>query len=334
MVKNGLRLLQTRKVIKSMSKVGKLIPKPIKFSVLWIIRRPEKIRNKIYQAAAKGKIPFPDKAFQKWDYKIHSGKRLSFRNPQTFNEKLQWLKYYYHNPLLTQLVDKYEVRKYISERFGEENLTKCYGIYSSWDEIDFTKLPNQFVVKCTHDSGSVYICKDISEFNYDECKKIITDGLSRNQFYLSREWPYKNVKPRIMIEEYLHDDSTDDLIDYKFLCFCGKVRLVFTISDRKSQNGGPFEDFFDLDWNSLPIKHTYNNSNKTPRKPKSYNQMIECANTLSQGLPHVRVDFFEVDGKMYFGEMTFFDSGGRKPFTPESVDKEMGEWIDLPTKMR
>lgn len=317
-----------------MSSVGKIIPRPIKKGILWVARRPEKIKNKIYQAAAHGKIPFPDKAFQKWDYKIHSGKKLSFKNPQTYNEKLQWLKYYYRNPLQTQLVDKYEVREYIKERFGEENLTKCYGVYDKWEDVDFSKMPEQFVVKCTHDSGSVYICKDKSKFDYDKCKEIITSGLKRNQFYLSREWPYKDVKPRIMIEEFLHDDSSDDLIDYKFLCFDGVVRRVFTISDRQKNHGGPYEDFFDLRWKSLPIKHTYDNAKNPPPKPIHFDRMVECATILSEGLPHVRVDFFEANGKMYFGEMTFFDSGGRKPFTPDSVDREMGEWIILPTAIR
>lgn len=317
-----------------MSKIGKLIPKPIKSGILWIVRRPERIKVWIYLSAREGRIPFPDKAFQKWDYKIHSGKKLSFRNPKTFNEKLQWLKYYYRNPKLTRLVDKYEVRKYIAERFGEENLTKCYGVYDTWEEIDFSKLPNQFVVKCTHDSGSVYICKDKSQFDYKKCKSIITTGLKRNQFYLSREWPYKNVKPRIMIEEYLYDDNIGELIDYKFLCFDGVVRRVFAISDRQKKKGGPYEDFFDLSWNSLPIKHTYDNSQYPPAKPISFDRMMECATVLSKGLPHVRVDFFEANGKMYFGEMTLFDSGGRKPFEPESVDLEMGEWITLPPVMR
>lgn len=316
-----------------MSKIGKIIPKPIKAGVLWIVRRPEKLKVKIYQAAANGKIPFPDKAFQKWDYKIHSGKKLSFRNPQTYNEKLQWLKYYYHNPLQTQLVDKYEVREYIKEKFGEENLTKCYGVFDKWEEIDFAKLPDQFVVKCTHDSGSVYVCKDKKAFEYEKCKEIITKGLNRNQFYLSREWPYKNVKPRIMIEEYLHDDKTDDLIDYKFLCFNGEPRRLYTVSLRNDKYGAK-EDFFDLSWNHLSIRHFYDNSTVPPTKPKNFEQMIECAKTLSKGFPHVRVDFFEANGKMYFGEMTFFDSGGRKPFTPESVDFEMGEWIILPPVMR
>ena len=316
-----------------MSKVGGVIPKPLKSALLWIVRRPEKIKVKIYQAAAKGKIPFPDKAFQKWDYKIHSGKKLSFRNPQTYNEKLQWLKYYYHNPLQTQLVDKYEVREYIKERFGEENLTKCYGVFDKWEDIDFSKLPNQFVVKCTHDSGSVYVCKNKNDFEYDKCKKIITSGLNRNQFYLSREWPYKNVKPRIMIEEFLHDDKTDDLIDYKLMCFSGKVRRLYTVSRRETESG-PYEDYYDISWNHLPIKHHYNYSDNPPTKPSNFDKMVFCAEVLSKDFPYVRVDFFDVNNKMYFGEMTFYPSGGRIPFSPEEVDKEMGEWIILPPKRR
>lgn len=316
-----------------MSSIGKLVPKPIKNGLLWVVRTPNRIKVKVHHAASHGKIPFPDRAFQKWDYKIHSGKKLSFRNPQTFNEKLQWLKYYYHNPIMTQLVDKYEVRQFIKEKFGEENLTKCYGVYDKWGDIDFSKLPDQFVIKCTHDSGSVYVCKDKSEFDYDKCKEIILSGLSRNQFYLSREWPYKNVKPRIMIEEYLHDDNTDDLIDYKFFCFNGKAKLLYTVSGREKDNGA-CEDFFDLFWNHLPIMHFYKNSEIPPQKPQNFDQMIKCANNLSTGFPHVRVDFFEANGKMYFGEMTFFDSGGRKPFKPDSVDRELGELIVLPPKMR
>lgn len=315
-----------------MSKIGKIVPKPIKSGLLWLVRRPEKISNKIYQAAANGKIPFPDKAFQKWDYKIHSGKKLSFRNPQTFNEKLQWLKYYYHNPLLTQLVDKYEVRKYISERFGDENLTKCYGVFDNWEDIDFVKLPNQFVVKCTHDCGSVYVCKDKKVFEYEKCRKLITNGLKRNQFYLSREWPYKNVKPRIIIEEYLHDIITDDLIDYKFLCFNGNVKRLYTALGRKK--GTPFKDYFDLNWNHLDIKQHYDNSDIPPRKPNNFDKMVFCSSVLAKDLPFVRVDFFEANGKMYFGEITFFPAGGRHNYEPDNVDKEMGDWIVLPPKMR
>jgi hypothetical protein len=231
------------------------------------------------------------------------------------------------------LVDKYEVRKYIKERFGGENLVKCYGIYDNWNDIDFSILPNQFVVKCTHDSGSVYICKDKRTFEYDKCKERILTGLSRNAFYLAREWPYKNVKPRIIIEEYIHDERIDDLIDYKFLCFNGEPRRMYTVSHRTDKDGAK-EDFFDLSWNHLSIRHYYDNSIVPPTKPKNFERMIECAKILSKGLPHVRVDFFEANGKMYFGEMTFFDSGGKCPFTPESVDYEMGEWITLPLVMR
>lgn len=305
-----------------------------KRAIINILNQINKLQWIIYLKAYDRKIYLPDKAYIKLQYRLKMGRKLNLKNPQTFNEKLNWLKYYYHNPLQTQLVDKYEVRKYIKERFGDENLVKCYGIYDNWDDIDFSLLPDQFVVKCTHDSGSVYICKDKRTFEYDKCKERILKGLNRNAFYLAREWPYKNVKPRIIIEEYIHDERIDDLIDYKFLCFNGEPRRLYTISHREEKVNGPREDYFDLSWNHLSIRHIYDNSIVPPTKPKNFERMIECAKILSKGLPLVRVDFYEANGKMYFGEMTFFASGGKCPFTPESVDYEMGEWITLPPVMR
>ncbi|MBR5897307.1 MAG: glycosyl transferase, partial [Lachnospiraceae bacterium] len=240
---------------------------------------------KIYKAASLGKIPFPDKAFQKWDYKIHTGRKLNLRHPVTFQEKLQWMKYYYRNPEFTKLVDKYEVRDYVKEKIGEEYLVPLYGVYNSWNEIDFSALPDAFVIKCTHDSGSVVICKNKSAFDYDAAKKKIEEGLARNQFYLSREWPYKNVKPRIIIEKYLIDEKSGDLPDYKFFCFDGKVKILESNTERQSKTGTK-TDFYTPEFELIKMKEKgYPNSNKNHSKPENFDAMKQFAETLSANYP-------------------------------------------------
>ena len=317
-----------------MSKIGKIIPKPIKNSILWIVRRPEKISNKIYQAAAKGKIPFPDKAFQKWDYKVHTGRKLNIKTPKTYQEKLQWLKYYYRNPEYTRMVDKYAVREYVKEKIGDEYLVPLFGVYDSFEEIDFDKLPNQFVLKCTHDQGSVCICKDKKTFDYEKTKTILNKALATKHFYLSREWYYKNVKPRILCEKLLEQNSQEDgLIDYKFLCFNGVPKVLYVYSGRNTNN--PCVDYRDIEWNRLPIRHGhYNNSLEDIPKPENYKLMIELAEKLSYNIPFVRIDFYESAGRVYFGEMTFFPSGGRILLQPEKYNYVFGQQIGLPVKMR
>lgn len=314
--------------------IGKYIPRPVKNAILRIVRFPERIKWKIYRAASLGKIPFPDKAFQKWDYKIHSGKKLSFRNPQTFCEKLQWLKYYYRNPAYTDLVDKYAVRDYVKEKIGEEYLVPLYGVYDRWEEIDFDKLPDRFVLKCTHDSGSVVICKDKATFDFEKAKEKINFCLGRNQFYLSREWPYKNVKPRIICEKYLDGDPELGLIDYKCFVFGGEFRFLMTCSNRYL-DGGMKLSFFDKNWNKLSVSQTgETNEQRMIEKPQFFNQIIEFAEKLAVEIPIVRVDFIVSDTHLFFSELTFFDSGGRKPFIPHEFELQCGQWITLPPKMR
>ncbi len=315
-------------------KIGKYIPKRIKRIILFIVRIPEKISVKIYKAASVGKIPFPDKAFQKWDYKIHTGHRLNLRNPVTFQEKLQWLKYYYRNPELTKLVDKYEVREYVREKIGEEYLVPLYGVYNKWDEIDFDALPDSFVIKCTHDSGSVVICPDKNSLDYESAKAKIEAGLLRNQFYLSREWPYKNVKPRIIIEKYLVDDATGDLPDYKFFCFGGKPKYVQICSERFFESGLK-ENNYDMNWNELPFNEIgITKNNNITEKSVWFSKMESFAEKLSEYFPHVRVDFIVTKNLFFFTELTFFDGGGRHLYVPDEYNKIIGEYITLPEKMR
>lgn len=312
-------------------KISNIIPRPVKNLILRIVRIPERIKVKIYRAAAHGKIPFPDKAFQKWDYKIHTGRKLNLRHPVTYQEKLQWLKYYYRNPEFTKLVDKYEVRNYVREKIGEEYLVPLYGVYNKWDEIDFSALPDEFVIKCTHDSGSVVICRDKNTFDYESAKKKIEAGLARNQFYLSREWPYKNVKPRIIIEEFLHDNYNQYVNDYKLYCFNGVIKMFLVCTDRNTNKVQ--YNYFDNNWNELDISNEAKSNNHIP-KPSNYNQMVSCAELLSKDMPFVRIDYYESNKKMYFGEITFFSGGGRWLWKNHEIDKYLGDLIELPKKMR
>ncbi len=315
-------------------KIGKIIPRPLKNLILRIVRIPERIKVKIYKAASLGKIPFPDKAFQKWDYKIHTGRKLNLRHPVTFQEKLQWMKYYYRNPELTRLVDKYEVRDYVREKIGEEYLVPLYGVYDGWEEIDFSTLPNEFVIKCTHDSGSVVICTDKNSFDFESARKKIEAGLARNQFYLSREWPYKNVKPRIIIEKYLKDMATDDLPDYKFFCFEGKVRILESNTERQSSTGTK-TDFYTSDFELIKMREKgYPNSNKIHSKPTKFEEMKQFAELLSSNYPFLRVDFNYADNSFYFGELTLYHCGGRMLFEPDEYNKMLGDMISLPEKIR
>lgn len=277
---------------------------------------------------ARGKLKWvPDKIILKLLFRAKMQRKLDLKKPRTFNEKLQWLKLYDRNPMYTQLVDKYEVRKYVKEKIGEEYLIPIYGVYNSFDEIDFDKLPKQFVLKCTHDSGGVIICKDKNNFNKEEARKKINKHLKLNFYWNAREWPYKNVKPRIICEKYLKDNTLKDLMDYKFFCFNGIPRVLYVASERGVDTKF---DFFDLEFNRLPIKNKYKNSSKEIPKPKNFEKMINLAKALSKEIPHVRVDFYNIDGKIYFGEMTFFHLGGFERFEPEKYDEIFGSWIKLP----
>ena len=204
-------------------------------------------------------------------------------------------------------------------------------MYSTFDEIDFDKLPNQFVIKCTHDSGGVIICKDKEKLNIIEARKKINKCLKTNFFYCGREWPYKNVKPRIIVEELINDHRNDDLNDYKFMCFNGKVRCSFVCTERRSLEGLKVT-FFDIDWNKMPFERHYPSSSKKIDKPKNYAKMIELAEKLSRDIPFARIDFYEANEKIYFGEITFFPGSGLEEFSPEIWDYTLGSWISLPER--
>lgn len=268
----------------------------------------------------------PDEPYIQLNYFARFHKFANLKNPRTFNEKLNWLKLHDRNPLYTTLVDKYEVKKYIENKFGEGYCIPTLSVWNHFDEIDFDKLPEQFVLKCTHDSEGIVIVKDKNHFDKASARKKITNALKQNFYYIGREWPYKNVKPRIIAEPYLVDDETGELRDYKFFCFNGEPKACYIASGR--QSGQTKFDYFDLDFNSLGIKQKYPNSSTPPKKPVTYEKMIEFARKISKGFPHMRVDFYEVNGKMYIGELTFYSLSGFIPFQPDKWDKVFGDWLN------
>lgn len=268
-----------------------------------------------------------DEKFLKLKFKLLLGHKLNLENPQTFNEKIQWLKLHDHNPEYIRMVDKYEAKKYVAEKIGEEYIIPTFGVWDKFDDIDFNLLPDQFVLKCTHDSGSLIICKNKSIFNKKKARKKMNKCMRRNYYWGGREWPYKNVRPRILAEQYLEGASCD----YKIMCFNGKVKCAFVCSERFSEDGLKVT-FFDRNWNKMPFERHYPKSNEIIEKPKEYDQMITLAERLAAEIPFVRVDFYESDEKLYFGEMTFYPGSGFEEFTPESADFMMGEWIKLPSR--
>lgn len=265
----------------------------------------------------------PDKLFLKVLYRIKTGRKLVFKNPQTYSEKLNWLKIYDKNPLYTKLVDKYEVREYVKDRIGEEYLFPLLGVWNKFDEIDFDKLPNRFVLKCTHDFGSVVICNDKKLFSIRDARRTINSELSFNFFYRGREWAYKNVKPRIIAEENMQIGDSR-LIDYKFFCFAGKVQFMFVATGRGKDLRF---DFFDRYYKHLTTTNGVANADVIPQKPEAYEKMIDLSEKLSRGINNVRVDLYYINGKIYFSEMTFYHNGGMVAFEPYDTDKELGNFF-------
>jgi len=227
-------------------------------------------------------------------------------------------------------VDKFDVKKYVADRIGEEYIIPTYGVWDSFDEIDFDKLPDQFVLKCTHDSGGLVIVRDKSALDKTKARRKIEKCLKRNFYYLGREWPYKDVKPRIIAEAYMEDETTAELRDYKFFTFNGVPKVLFVASERQKEGEETKFDFFDMDYNHLPVCNGHPNASVPPKKPETFEKMRELAEKLSEGIPHLRVDFYEVNGKIYFGELTFYHWSGMVPFEPEEWDYTFGSWLELP----
>lgn len=291
--------------------------------IIRVIKNPKKV---LIFLASRGIIDYDDKKYLEFVYKEKLNKTLNIENPQTFNEKLQWLKLYDRNEKYTKMVDKYEVRKFVSQTIGKKYLIPCLGIYDSTNEINFDELPNQFVLKTTHDSGTVIICKDKSKFDKKKAIKLLNERLKRKYFYLYREWPYKNVKPRIIAEKYMEDFETKSLNDYKFYCFDGEPKVMLMIIDRGKNTK---MNFYDMEFNKIELSQCFPNFDRNIEKPSQFNEMVELCRKLSKDIPHVRVDFYIINNKVYFGELTFFDSAGFEKFDPIKYDEIFGNYINL-----
>lgn len=271
---------------------------------------------------------FSDKLYLKLKYRLTMGKKLNLKSPQTFNEKLQWLKLYDRNPEYTKMVDKYEVRKYIAETIGEEYLIPLIGVWDSPDDIDFESLPNKFVLKCTHNSGlGMCISKDKAQLDIAKVKKELKKGLKQNYFITSREWPYKNVKPRIIAEKYMVDESGIELKDYKIFCFNGKAEYVEVDFNRHIEHKlNPY----DFEWKPLNFcDSSKNDYSANIKKPEKLEEMRKIAEKFANNIPYLRVDFYSIYSKIYVGELTFYPGSGFIQFEPMSTDFKYGEMLDL-----
>jgi hypothetical protein len=268
----------------------------------------------------------PDKTFLSILNFLIFGKKMNWEKPQTFNEKLTWIKLYDRRPEYTKMADKYSVKKLVSDRIGKEYVVENYVVADRWEDIDFDKLPNQFVIKCTHDSGGAFICRDKKTFDYDKVRKRIERNLKMRNWKTGREWPYKDIPHRIIVDRLLDDHTGNELRDYKFWCFNGVPTYMYCTI--KAAN--IYENFYDMDFQPVNIDHGFPRHQPEFEKPTNFELMKDLASKLSKGIPFLRVDFFDVEGKVYFGEFTFYDWGGTRPFRG-NWDNYLGQFIKLPT---
>lgn len=287
--------------------------------ILSVIKHPSLILLKLDKMNL---IRLSDKKFIEYRFLSEMGYKLNLKSPQTFNEKLQWLKLYDRNPEYTKMVDKYEVREYIKEKIGEEYLIPLIGVYDKFDDIDFDKLSNQFVIKCNHDSGGLIICKDKNRLDIETARKKINRSLKTNYYYSGREWPYKNVKPKILIEKYMEDSNKSDLIDYKLFCFNGIPKIVLVCSERFSSSN-MCETWFDMNWKLIDMTESGHRVDSTISKPKQLKKMVELSKKLSKNIPFIRVDWYEIGDKLYFGELTFIQHLVLKNLNQKSGTKKL-----------
>lgn len=299
-----------------MSKINKLLKNPLKPFAKILERLSPYVRN--------------DETYLRWYYFFCMKKRLNLKSPTTYNEKINWLKLYDRNPYYTTLVDKLKVKDVVAQKIGAEHVIKTLGVWKRAEDIEWDKLPDRFVLKTTQGGGNVgiMICRDKSTFDKVTAVTNMNSALKQNLYYSSREWPYKDVEPMIFAEEYMEDEH-GELRDYKFFCFNGKCKMLFVATERQTREE-PFFNFFDENYNPLPFKQGHPVNPVIPEKPEGFDEMKRIAEELSKGLPHVRMDLYVINGKVYFGEYTFYHFGGAMPFEPAEWDYKIGEWLKLP----
>lgn len=275
----------------------------------------------------------PDSIYLKIIVSLKLHKFVNISNPKTFNEKLQWLKIHDRKPIYSTMVDKAEAKNYVASRVGYKYIIPTLGIWDSFDDIEFNELPNQFVLKTTHDSGGVVVCRDKKSFEKENAKRILENSLSINFYNYFREWPYKNVKPRIIAEEFLSALDIGDLIEYKIFCFNEKPQLILACLG-EGHTANRTNDFYDIAFNHIPVSGVYKNATKTLDKPKVYDELLDIATHLAKGTYQVRVDLYVNHEKIYFGELTMFPDAGCLDFNPDRYDLVFGRMLRLPTENR
>ncbi len=299
------------------------------------IKRPSAL---LVSALKRLKLIVPDKQFVKIEYRLKMGYWPNLKNPELLSEKIQWLKIYDRNPHYTALVDKVEAKKHVARIIGEEYIIPTLGVWESVSDIDLDELPEQFVLKTNHRGGGiVFICKDKKEFDFDKVKKKLKHQLRKNMYRSTKEWPYKNVERRILCEKYMVDESGSELKDYKFYCFNGSPRFCQVVSNRFSEESTS-KDVYDTNWQLQEFSGPFGRDdvpatlNEPLERPEGYDKMLEIASQLSQGLPFARIDLYNINGKIYFGEITFYPASGLRSFYPAVWNKRIGDWLNLPQK--
>lgn len=295
--------------------------------IIKLVRSPQRVLNILLSLKIFRLIP--DRRFIKIRYWLVMGKHLNLHNPQLFNEKMQWLKLYDRKVEYKKLVDKFEVRDYVATTIGKEYLIPLLGVYDTFYEINFETLPDQFVLKPTHTSGDVFICKDKAKIDEKKLKKMITKWMKRQYYWEQREWQYRDLKPRIICEQYMDDGAAEGLTDYKLMCFDGQVRYIFVCSNRYSERGLNI-DIYDDNWQMMPYTRRCATNGREITKPDQYDNMRCLAERFAQGLIFLRVDFYIISGYIYFGELTLHPGSGFEAFSPEQFDQMLGSRISLP----
>lgn len=270
----------------------------------------------------------PDEAFLRKNYRIALGENPDLKAPKTYNEKMQWLKLHDRKPIYTQMVDKYAMREFVAQKVGEKYLVPLLGVWENPDDIDFQMLPDQFVLKCNHNSGlGMCVCRDKSKLDIPKVREKLKKGIAQDYYLLNREWPYKDVQRKITAEVYLKDSEDKDLTDYKFFCFQGVPRVMYIT---KENSGLPGMDFFDMDFNHLELCMGDQPAEILPEKPECFEEMKQVAAVLSEGVPQLRVDFYQVNGNIYVGELTLYHGSGLTKTTPREWNQRLADWIVLP----
>ena len=299
-----------------------------------IVNYKNLIKNQELRLALLGLLDFvPDKIMIKIQYFIKTGRNLNLKNPKRYTEKLQWYKLFHRTPLMSKCSDKYQVRSYVKGKGFENILTKLHGVYERIEDIDFESLPNAIAIKHTNGSGANYFIKDLKKEDLDKVKKIINNWMTRRKVNYGREWCYYNVPSKIIIEELIERDENNDIPDYKFFCFNGKVKYLYTMIDYVDNHENGRCSFFTPDFEQLPYSRSeYMEINKYISKPKNFEIMKEIAEKLSEDFPHVRVDLYNIKGRVIFGELTFYNASGYTVFKPDEFDFILGEQFKLPKK--